>query len=284
MSDYLFKGIPISEITYTTGGVNTTLENSYISFPPTVTASYSQSKPLDFGYDFLSSGTQTLVSEVCTAMYNDYTTSETIIPPTGVKQFRYLILGGGGSGGGFGGDAKSTTGFSSQITSTGDGGNGGPGGYSTYTVGSIPYSSGTISIIIGTGGSRGNNGSSNSTTGGTALDQPKSTSGGKGNSNPGKESYITFNSVKYTSVGGTRGLNGNGATAKADLTTANSTPGKRDNVDANYPGYTTSNSIQPDWPPLGGTYGQGGSGGVNANRTAAKAGGNGICRIIWLYD
>jgi hypothetical protein len=218
-------------------------------------------------------------------MYKECIVPETITPPTGVKQFRYLILGGGGSGGGYGGDAKSNQGDGSG-SSTGDGGNGGLGGYSVYTVGTLVYSSGTISVTIGNGGIVGTNGSSNSTKGGAVGAPTNNATGGKGNSNPGNESYITFNSIKYTSAGGTRGLNGNGANAKAAWGNSASIPGTTDTVPnaTNYPGYTTSNSIPVNWPPLDAIYGVGGSGGVNSTLTPAKAGGNGICRIIWLYD
>lgn len=283
MSDnYLFKGTSISSITYVTGGVNGTVGDNYTGFPPTVATNYSQSKPLDLGYEFLYNNLRTAVSNICTAMYKDSIAPETIIPPIGVKKFRYLILGGGGSGGGYGGDAKSNQGDGTG-SSTGNGGDGGLGGYSAYTVGELNYGSGTINVSIGTGGSIGTNGTGNSTKGG-AVGQPTNTAtGNNGNSNPGNESSITFNSVKYSSAGGTRGLNGNGASAKAAWGNSASVPGTTDSS-TNYPSYRTSNSIPVNWPPLGGTYGQGGSGGINANSTPAKAGGNGISRIIWLYE
>jgi hypothetical protein len=283
MSNYKFKGTSISTITNTTGGVNTSIGPYYTGFPATLATTYSMMRPLSLGYTITPSSTD--VSNYCTASCTDITNSQTVTVPTGVKKFRYLILGGGGSGGGYGGDAKGNQGDGSG-SSNGNGGNGGSGGYSVYTVGTLAYSSGTISVTIGTGGSVGNNGTGNSTKGGVAGANPNTANGNNGNSNPGNESYITFDTVKYTSAGGSRGLNGNGANARAAWGNSSSIPGITDVVpDAtNYPNYTTSSAIPDNWPPLGGTYGQGGSGGTNANSNSANAGQQGTCRIIWLYE
>ena len=98
MSNYKFKGTSISSITNTTGGVNTSIGPYYSGFPATLATDYTMMRPLSLNYTIPPTSTD--VSNYCTASCTDITNSQTVTVPTGVKKFRYLILGGGGSGGG----------------------------------------------------------------------------------------------------------------------------------------------------------------------------------------
>jgi hypothetical protein len=276
---YKFKGTDISTITNTTGGVNTIATNYYTGFPATVATNYNMMKPLSLGYTTTVNSID--VSNSCTAAYTDYNNTQTINTiPTGAKKFRYILVGGGGGGGGAGGDANSNS-YYGDSDATGNGGDGGAGDYSTYLCGIIDIVNNSLDITIGTGGNVGINGANKSTKGG--ISSSNDTKVGNGNNgNNGNQTYFVYNSEKTTSNVGTGGKLGNGGYAWASSRTTNSNSGntsENTNTIVNY-----ANAMDANTPPLGDSYGKGGSGAINNPAQIGNAGTGGICRIIWLYD
>lgn len=281
MSNYKFKGTLVSTITNTTGGVNTSIGPYYSGFPATLATNYTMMKPLPLNYTIPPTSTD--VSNFCTASFRDITATETVSVPSGVKKFRYILVGGGGGGGGAGGTANANA-NSGKSDATGNGGSGSSGNYSTYSYGTVDVVNNTIDITIGTGGNIGNKGGNASQSGGGIGTSPRlAQAGAGGDGNPGNETYITYNSTKLSVSGGNGGKLGNGGRAYAGYSTTNSEPGNTNantNTIVNY-----ANAMDSNTPPLGTSYGQGGSGVSNFPTVSnGSAGGAGICRIIWLYD
>lgn len=279
MSNYLYKGVPISTITNNSGSS----APGYDYFPIQLT-NYTQNRPLEFG--FYSNGlSPTNVSDSATARADIYKSSTTVNDFQGAKSIRILSIGGGGGGGGWAGSAsaKQDPGINGNSKSgSGSGGNGGNGGYGTYGgTNTTPIYGSSIEIFVGTGGLAGDTSanSANSTKTGNAK---ANTQPGK-TGDPGNYSYIVMGGLTYgTAAAGNGGNGGNGGTASANIFNqkSNGTPGS--------PGSSgtleTAAQVPDYWNPDNiSNYGIGGTGGQN-NANQPTNGTDGFVQIIWLYD
>jgi hypothetical protein len=277
MSGYSYKGVPISTITYTTGGSSNT---QFAGFPPTVQVPTGQnmSLPLTLGYQI----NQVDISNICTAASTVYNTNQTgLAIPANVKSVRVIALGGGGGRGGSGGDAYMDSGLGKSSASGKDGGDGGNGFYSYLQKTSVNYVNDAFNITIGNGGGNGNNGSNDNTGYPTASGGAGST-GGAGNS-----TVVSVGSNTITAAGGNAGKGGQGANIhwnsnlkfsysfNGDAATAGNAT---DNNNSNYS--STGRDLNAS------NYGNGSNNSYYSNNGTVPAANSsaGAVQIIWLYD
>lgn len=272
MSNFLFKGIQLSNVINTTSG--TTLATGYgFSYNTTV---YANSNPLPVHYQI--NGTD--IANTAAAYYTTHTntTLTTYAVPTGANECRYVLRGGGGGSGGGGGAAIDFDGYL-QYRSGGKSYGGTQGSISLGTISSI--SGTTYTIVVGSGGSGGTGGASRSSdSSGDGVTAKNGDPGVNGNS-----TIFNINSTAYEASGGTGGSGGTGAHAPAAGGGTGGTDGGGDNVAV---------ALQSDWDPIVvGNAGTGkagvAGGGYNTNNDNASAGSNGsqgntgAAQIIWLY-
>lgn len=279
MSNYQYKGVPITEIIDTTTDPQTTnFANVYQGLPPITPPQYNINNSnlltnLEYKYD----GTD--LSTVCAARHWVYYNSQNISPPySNINQFRYIIIGGSGGGGGGGGCANN-----SGIQ--GNGGNGGSGSSGNIAQGTTNISYGSsLSITIGNGGNGGGGGraASNNSSGYTTK------AGGGGSGGTGNASQIINNQNGDTIVanGGAGGGGGGGGWAYY----TNSIFAKNNSVNgasANNGNVFNSGSTNWDsWIVKNQSGGNGGAGGNNQSSNGSQGGNGspGFAVIVWLYD
>jgi len=307
MSTFFYKGIPISQITTTSGST----ENAagYPNFP-IVPANYNGLIPNDFLYYYTDSNGTQPVSSLCTAQqssinppYNNTNTSPSsyLVPPAGCKSISFYAISGGGGGGGGGGFGQITvTGVATQTSDGGNGGNGAPGNY--IWVYGVP--AGNITYSLGNGGDGGYAGY-NEGTDTNAGKNGVTTQGGYGKpGGPGNVTTVTIGNVSYSSgsgdtpanAGGNGGNGGNGGYIlqntvddkgifKTEFYPSPGSPGNSGNTPTQY---NSPSPINVNFPPLPSNYGAGGNGGdlgqANGGANDGNSGNQGAVQFIWLYD
>lgn len=148
-----------------------------------------------------SGGTITQINvDGYTYYVHTFTSSGTFVPPSGVSQVEYLVIGGGGGGGGY-----------SASQSVGGGGGGGAGGFLTNVGGSpfivVPNQSYTVTV-----GAGGNPGSLNIPGGNGGISafstvQAEGGGGGASQGNNNGESGASGGGGRLSGTGGTGTLN-----------------------------------------------------------------------------
>lgn len=277
MSGYSYKGVPISTITYTTGGSTST---SFVGFPPTVQVPTGQnmSLPLTLGYQI----NKVDISNICTAAFTVYNTNQTTLAiPANVKSVRVVALGGGGGRGGAGGNAYMDSGLGTSSYGGKAGGNGGNGFYSYLQKTSVNNVNDTVKITIGNAGGNGAKGADDNTGYPNAQGDPGK-AGDAGNS-----TVVSVGGTTITAPGGNAGKGGQGANihwnASLKFSYSNVGPGVEsgtaaDNDNSNY------SSTSQDLNTSGKGNGSKNSYFTNNGSVPAANSTAGAVQIIWLYD
>lgn len=272
MSNFLFKGIPLSNVINTTSGTTTATGYGFTYN----TTTRANSKPLSTGYQI--KGTD--IANTAAAYYTTHTntTLTTFNVPTGANACRYVLRGGGGGSGGGGGGAIDFDGYL-QYRSGGKSYGGTQGSISLGTISSI--SGTTYTIVVGSGGSGGTGGARNQFDSNGANVTAKTGEPGV----IGNPTIFNINSTTYQASGGAGGAGGAGANAPSAGGGTGGTGGGGDNVAV---------ALQSDWDPIvvgnagNGNVGAAG-GGYDTNNDNASAGSDGsqgntgAAQIIWLY-
>jgi hypothetical protein len=275
MSNFFYKGIPISNITQTTG--STQDAPGYQGFPivPTTDTGFL---PIDFSYQYYNpaNGIQP-VSSLCTASNTGKLNSGNVNAiPTGCKQITVIAVGGSGGGGGGGGNSTlyyNSGGAGTKPSAFGYGGAGGVGGAGGLSIQTIPCDdiNKTINITYGTGGPFGTIGNSvlNNTTA-SSKNTPYPAGPGNASTSNGNSTIVNYLNTTITAPGGGAGRGGNGGTTYYtpigqcnSLNGNTGAPGSSSNGPINANGNFSSSN-------------PGGAAGTNGN--------SGFVQIIWLYD
>lgn len=272
MSGYSYKGVPISTITYTTGG---STNNSFVGFPARVQVPTGEnmSLPLTLGYQINNVD----ISNICSAAYTTYTTNQSGLRiPNNVKSVRVIALGGGGGRGGKGGNAYVHSGVGSASAGGKTGGEGGNGFYSYLQKTSVNYLNDTFNITIGNAGGNGNDGKDDKTGWPTAS----GTAAGPGD--PGNSTIVSIGSNTITAAGGNAGKGGQGAVVKWNgisfSTDTNGSAPVAGNASSNSNSLYSSTGRDLNMNNLGNGTNNSTTNVPAANSTA------GAVQIIWLYD
>ena len=291
MSDFLFKGYSINQITDTTG--SNLQAPGYLNSFPIAPTNYQYSRPLSFGYLY---GNQQ-ISDSTKAVSKHYyspTNIDLLNDTPGASRYRVIMIGGGAGGGGYGGyaEAKQKNTFSTKNYKS-SGGPGGNGGYGQYTYSPTagysisPSMTNTLNIIVGGGGGGGTNGNNDSNNvSGNGKTNAHGNAGNQGNPGGVSSLKITDQNVAFLSTSSANGGGGGGggnAYANATNGSGSSTQGSPGTIG----NLNNTDPINTGWDPsLFLDSGVGGAGGINNKTTISNAnsGKGGCVQIIWLYE
>lgn len=291
MSNYKFKGTPLSEILSQQSNSDFSAKYSGIVYTGGLSYSnYSMFRPLPVGYKI--NGVD--ISTTATAKYDSVSTGITYFSsarPSGANRVRYSLVGGGGGAGG--GGALAWNQGSGSYSEGGKGGWSGSGGRvgGEINLNSYPNMSNTNShIYIGPGGG-GGAGANNYALTGKHSEAP--IAGGSGSPGvAGTRSYIILrdsNNDELFMRSGGGGSNGGGGSG--GLVPQYSYQPHWTHIGAGATGYPGGNGSSGPFP-LSGYYpysSSGGSGGNGGNITTYQGqpgtsgtAGSGV--IVWLWD
>ena len=274
MSNFLFKGIPLSNVINTISG--TTPATGY-GFNYNTT-NFANSKPLTNAIGYMVNGIDIATNAAANVTTHTNTNALTVNVPSGAKGCRYILRGGGGAGGGGGGGAINFDGYLYYV-SGGAAYGGKQGEVIAGTINAITDA--TYTVIVGSGGPAVAGG------GGSGSDGDGSNvKGGDGpTGNPGNVTTFTITGTALSAVGGGGGGGGAGGVAPASGGGEGTTGGGGGITDVAAPTNWDTTIIGP--AGKGGARGEGG--GYNTNNNNADQGGpsgagnTGVAQIIWLY-
>jgi len=144
MSNFKFKGIPLSDVINTTGGTPATGYGFTYN-----TTTFANSKPLTTGYR----RNNVDIANTATANVETYKASTSVTIPTGAKSFRFIGRGGGGGGSGGGGGAESK--WATPAWQHGGNGAAGGNGAFVYITDNNVGAATTLNVFLGAGGNFG---------------------------------------------------------------------------------------------------------------------------------